>query len=587
MINSDIYAFLFDLDGTLILTDDIYFEVWSEILQIYNISLTHEIFKKYIQGNNDQSVINSLLFNIKIDLNNLSNLKDELFIKNIDKIKIIDGIYNILDQIKSNNHKCCIVTNCNRIVAEKIIEKINITQSIDFIISSNDCKFGKPNKEPYMNAIQKYKKDDICNEHCIIFEDSKSGLLSAKSVNPRLLIGIESIYDANELKNYGVDLSIKNFENLNINNLFELSSKESKLNILKIIKNSLNLDKFDKNSKIIIDESKLKGGFIADIISLKIKDSIHLVPLSYVVKYENNESNNLTNMAKQLDLYNREYYFYKEISYYINVKIPKFISILKDDHYNDVGIILENLFDKNLKINLNLNIENIDISLKVVDNMAKMHSKFWNKDLKKMFPKLKKTNDSCFCPFFKEFILERYDDFKNKWKNVLNPYQLQKCDEIVNDFENIQTYLSHTNLTFIHGDIKSPNLFYDIQNNNDYKIYFLDWQHCGIGKGVQDLIFFIIESFDITNIKSIYELFKIYYYKKIIEYGVVNYSFDEYEKDIMYALYYIPFFTSMWFGTIPNDELIDKTFPYFFILKLFYLIEIVTENKTFALDNNL
>ena len=104
MINSDIYAFLFDLDGTLILSDDIYFEVWSEILQIYNISLTHEIFKKYIQGNNDQSVVNSLLFNIKIDLNNLSNLKDELFIKNIDKIKIIDGIYNILDQIKSNNH---------------------------------------------------------------------------------------------------------------------------------------------------------------------------------------------------------------------------------------------------------------------------------------------------------------------------------------------------------------------------------------------------------------------------------------------------------------------------------------------------
>ena len=55
MINFDIdiYAFLFDLDGTLILTDDIYFEVWSEILQIYNISLTPEIFKKYIQGNND------------------------------------------------------------------------------------------------------------------------------------------------------------------------------------------------------------------------------------------------------------------------------------------------------------------------------------------------------------------------------------------------------------------------------------------------------------------------------------------------------------------------------------------------------
>ena len=42
------YAFLFDLDGTIVLTDDIYFEVWREILSFYNIILTHDIFNKYI-----------------------------------------------------------------------------------------------------------------------------------------------------------------------------------------------------------------------------------------------------------------------------------------------------------------------------------------------------------------------------------------------------------------------------------------------------------------------------------------------------------------------------------------------------------
>ena len=125
-------------------------------------------------------------------------------------------------------------------------------------------------------------------------------------------------------------------------------------------------------------------------------------------------------------------------------------------------------------------------------------------------------------------------------------------------------------LTLIHGDIKSPNIFYDIENG--YEPYFLDWQHCAIGKGVQDLIFFIIESFDITNIKSVFELTKQYYYKKLIEFGVF-YSFEEYEKDIYNAICYIPFFTSVWFGTIPQDELIDKNFPYFLISKMFYLLE--------------
>jgi len=45
----------------------------------------------------------------------------------------------------------------------------------------------------------------------------------------------------------------------------------------------------------------------------------------------------------------------------------------------------------------------------------------------------------------------------------------------------------------IHGDIKSPNIFYDTKCG--FEPYFLDWQHCAIGKGAQDLIFFIIEKF--------------------------------------------------------------------------------------------
>ena len=235
---------------------------------------------------------------------------------------------------------------------------------------------------------------------------------------------------------------------------------------------------------------------------------------------------------------------------------------------------MENLHEKNYKMNLNLNNESIDVTLKIVDRMAKMHSKFWNKNLKNMFPELKSSNDTIFCPFFTDFIRERYDLFKIKWFKTLKKVQTDKCDEIFMNFASIQKRFSvGNNLTFIHGDIKSPNIFYDVES--DYEPYFIDWQHCAIGKGVQDLIFFIIESFDIINLKSIFNLTKHYYYKKLIENGIANYTFEEYEKDIYDAICYIPFFTSIWFGTISQDELIDKNFPYFLISKMFYLIEII------------
>ena len=565
---NDTYAFLFDLDGTLIITDNIYFEIWNTILSNYNITLTEEIYKKFIQGNNDKYVLTTLLMNTELSLNDLSALKDSLFIQNINRIAVIDGIYNIINQIKSYGHKICIVTNCNNIVANEIIKYINIDKSIDFIISSNDCVNGKPHIEPYKKAIDRY---NINNNKCFIFEDSKTGIRSGKGINPKLLVGIETIYDNSELMRYGANLSINNYCNLNIDEL--INHKENNINYLKntIIKNS----SIHGIKDVYIDCNKLKGGFIADVVSFKIitNDNVY----SQILKYENTEENNLSKMAKKLELYEREYYFYTKISNHVNIKIPIFYNLIIDDNQHTMGIVLENLLDKKYKINLNLNLENIDVSLTIVDRMAKMHALFWNKDLKNMFPNLKKSNDAIFYPFFSEFINERYELFKKKWFKILNKLQQQECDNIYNNFSNIQQHFSNeNNITFIHGDIKSPNIFYDIDNN--YEPYFIDWQHCAIGKGVQDLIFFIIESFDFANIKTVFNLTKYYYYKKLLEYGVSNYSFEEYENDIYKAICYIPFFTSIWFGTIPQDELIDKNFPYFFINKLFYLINL-TKNS--------
>jgi HAD superfamily hydrolase (TIGR01509 family) len=563
------YAFLFDLDGTLVITDDIYFDVWHKILIKYNIVLTEEIFKNFIQGNNDKYVLNSLLINIELSLQELSSLKDNLFIENLNKIKIKNGVHDFLHEIKGLGYKACVVTNCNKKVADKIIKYIHLDKCIDFIISSNDCVIGKPHPEPYIKAMEKY---NVQNNKCIIFEDSKSGILSGKGINPKLLIGIETIYNPVELSNIGVHLSINDYSTIKVDTLLNANFHD-----VTLYKNLLKQNTSITNMKdILIDEIKLKGGFIADVIGFKIITMNDIV-YSQILKYENKEKNNLSDMAKSLELYEREYNFYTNISNHVNVKIPTFYNLVLDEKCNNVGIVLENLIDKNYKINLNLNTESIDVTLTIVDRMAKMHCKFWNKNLKKMFPNLKGSTDSIFCPFFKEFIHERYELFKHKWFGILGKKQKKICDEIYRDFTEIQRRFSvGNNLTFIHGDIKSPNIFYDI--NNNFEPYFIDWQHCAIGKGVQDLLFFVLESFDILNIKNVFYLVKFYYYKKLIEYGMKTYSFEEYEKDIYDAICYVPFFTSIWFGTTPQDELIDKNFPYFLISKMFYLIEIINNN---------
>ena len=80
----------------------------------------------------------------------------------------------------------------------------------------------------------------------------------------------------------------------------------------------------------------------------------------------------------------------------------------------------------------------------------------------------------------------------------------------------------------------------------------------------------MIESFDCEKITLYKELFKEYYYVTLIKNGILNYTKEEYEKDFKNASFYFPFFVAIWFGTISEDELIDKDFPEIFITKLFH-----------------
>jgi HAD superfamily hydrolase (TIGR01509 family) len=556
------HAFLFDLDGTLVISDEIYLNVWKNIVEKYHIEMTMDIFKRYIQGNSDKYVMDTLLSNINIDSKEISRLKDDGFIENISKIEIIDGVINTLKKIREKGYKCCIVTNCNKRVAEKIVEFVGIKDDIDFIISADDCINGKPSPEPYHKAIERY---NIQNNKCIIFEDSKTGLLSGKSVNPKYLVGLETLYDKKEMKQYGVNFSIKDYTKLVLD---QVTEKKENLgpNIEDLIKNNMNID------ELIIDKAKYKGGFIADVIGFKVvKDG---QTLDYVVKFENENPNSLSDMANRLQLYQREYYLYENLSTVLPLKIPKYISALKDENGHKKGIVLENMLARDgFKLNLNLNTENIDISLKIIDAMARMHAKFWDKNIKAKYPELKTTDDPIFRPFLQDFIDSRMETFKEKWKNTLSVQDMSAYESMKTQFSDVQVRLSDKNTTLVHGDIKSPNIFYDRKNGDEP--YFLDWQHCGIGKGVQDLAFFIIESFDILHMGLLFPIFKNYYYKKLIEYGVLNYSFDLFTQDLKDAIGYVPFFTAIWFGSTPNDELIDKNFPYFFIKKHLTIFHII------------
>ena len=204
-------------------------------------------------------------------------------------------------------------------------------------------------------------------------------------------------------------------------------------------------------------------------------------------------------------------------------------------------------------------------------NLKQYPSIKWNKNIDKHFKELKKNNAGLFD--WSRFVASKWGAFKNKWSTVITSSQLDLAEYIVSNFSTIQEKLSDKNLTFCHGDVKSANIFYKKLAGRSYEPYFIDWQYISLGKGVQDLVFFMIESFDIEHMRIYKSLFKDYYYVKMLEAGI-KYDRSDYDADFINASYYFPFFVAIWFGTLSEDELIDKQFPHQFIQKLFSFYEL-------------
>lgn len=544
-VNQYKHPFIFDLDGTLVDTDDIYIKVWNFIMKKYNLSIDDNFFKFFIQGKNDILFLKAIFPNIKdTEIREISNLKNKLFIdylKDYNEDIMIHGAKKFIQ--KNNNRRMCIVTSCNKKAAEYILKKTNLDHYMQFLIASEDCSKHKPNKEPYEKAINILK----CSDNCTIFEDSNSGYKSAISVgntNICLILNNNSsefIINSNEYK-------INSYDNFDMNYFNDSCNDSDNYDKIKklILKKLENIPIND----VIFDNINMKTGYICDIKSLIfiLNDNDENV----VLKIENYD-NELSSVARKINLYNNEVNFYEKISNIINIKVPKFYCSLDID--NKKAILLENLNNYKGKFNVNLNEnKNIDIILSVVKNITEMHNRFYYKNKEEIIPIMKNLFNINEITYFKELVNKRFEKFL-KLNNFLLT-DIEKCilKKVFNNYTSIIDIAGRFPLNFCHGDLKSPNIFYKKEEKNTIPI-FLDWQYIHLNKGISDIVFLLVES---TNFdEELIDIIIKYYYKKSIMYENI--------KDLLYdfkiSLCIFPFFVMIWFNSENRDNLLDKIFP--------------------------
>ena len=213
-----VLAVIFDLDGTLIDSYDAHVESFRRALSRFGLTVEdEEIHRRF--GKPAKQIIKEILpENQHRHIDDIVRCKRLEFIETSKDMQVFDGVETLLKYLKGKGISICLATSADKPSAIRVVNKFNLENYFDVIISSNDVKEAKPNPEMFIQASKRLEVDP---KNCLVIGDSPFDVIAANKASMNVIIIDNNPFQKTEIQSYKVPI-ISNINQLT--NFFELTS---------------------------------------------------------------------------------------------------------------------------------------------------------------------------------------------------------------------------------------------------------------------------------------------------------------------------------------------------------------------------
>lgn len=178
-----IKGLIFDLDGVLVSTERNHYFAWKRTAEEIGIEF-NEIDNENLRGLSRKDSLSELLkignkSILPTAFNELLYLKNQYYLNSISNINnkdLLPGVNDFLN--KTHKMGLSLAVGSSSKNAHFILEKTKIKHYFGSIIDGNMVRKPKPDPEVFINASYGLNLNPV---NCLVFEDAKSGVESAKS----------------------------------------------------------------------------------------------------------------------------------------------------------------------------------------------------------------------------------------------------------------------------------------------------------------------------------------------------------------------------------------------------------------------
>lgn len=165
---------LFDLDGTLINTENQYTEFWERVGKELDLNIPN--LAQIIKGRTLTSIFSNFI--PSLELQKEISIRLDLFESQM-QFPFYSGVLDFLGDVRKNGVKCAVVTSSNKAKMAAVKRKIpNFDELFDKVLTAEDFSASKPDPACYLYGAQVFSAQKC---QCVVFEDAVNGLQAGMS----------------------------------------------------------------------------------------------------------------------------------------------------------------------------------------------------------------------------------------------------------------------------------------------------------------------------------------------------------------------------------------------------------------------
>ena len=211
-------AVIFDMDGVIVDSNPAHKKAIKQFLEQHGKSVSDEYLRNEVFGRTNREWLRRTFEEISEErIEQYIQEKEQIFRDMFAKtIKPLQGLRRFLNSLTGHQIPTAVATSAPKVNADWVLDKTGLADYFSVVLHEGDVTHGKPHPEMYLKAAGRL---NIQPEHCVVFEDSLSGVEAAKSAGT-IVFGVTTTHSRDELSR--TDYVISDFTEIDYGLLVEI-----------------------------------------------------------------------------------------------------------------------------------------------------------------------------------------------------------------------------------------------------------------------------------------------------------------------------------------------------------------------------